>query len=588
MTVVTIVVLLILAGITITYVVGDNSVFKQASNAKLNTELAKIEEQASLIYTDKLLEKAQNNDLKDKSTMQDIIEELRDKGYTIEQVAVSEDEITGISLDKESMSLGKEKSNTIQVTLEGDSELYTYYIKVDGKYYKMHFNGGVITIDRTESDLSGGEGTKQILSVVSGDETMAIATVDTNTNVITVTAKNTAGTVAIIVNYGSYTKTCNVRVCEVTTELEINSVRARIATGYTRWLTAIAKPTETTSQEFEWTSSNKEVATVDKQGVITAKKKGTTTITVKTTDGSNLSKTCEVTVDDAVEVTTLTDFQTKNTIAKDENGNLITVPGDFKVLISEGTKVTQGIVIQDREGNEFVWVPIDSVSTGTSKPADDIRLGRYTFDSTYGTPKKEQDADNYEEVITINSWWQELTSSSTNTTAKNLGDFVIKTQLNGGYYIGRYEASQGSDRKVDSQFDKAVWGSITQPNAATAAREMYISSYVESDLINSYSWDTTIVFIQRYSEDNNYANQKTVNSRKLNTGKAGDKVCNIHDMSSNCREWSTESYNRTTKTCIVRGSCYGDSVNGTSHRGYGFSTTDNYDYFSFRPVLYMK
>lgn len=152
--VVTIVVLLILAGITITYIMGDNSVFKQAQNAKLNTELAKIEEQANLIYTDKLLEKVQDNNLKDKPTMQDIVEELRDKGYTIEQVAVSEEEITGISLDKESMSLGKEKSNTIQVTLEGDSELYTYYIKVDGKYYKMHFNGGVVTIDRKESNNS--------------------------------------------------------------------------------------------------------------------------------------------------------------------------------------------------------------------------------------------------------------------------------------------------------------------------------------------------------------------------------------------------------------------------------------------------
>ena len=59
--VVTIVVLLILAGITITYVMGDNSVFKQASNAKLQTEIAKAREklettfgQAKIFkYTDK-------------------------------------------------------------------------------------------------------------------------------------------------------------------------------------------------------------------------------------------------------------------------------------------------------------------------------------------------------------------------------------------------------------------------------------------------------------------------------------------------------------------------------------------------------
>ena len=47
--VVTIVVLLILAGITLIYVVGDNSVFKQASDARIQTELGKIEERAQMI-----------------------------------------------------------------------------------------------------------------------------------------------------------------------------------------------------------------------------------------------------------------------------------------------------------------------------------------------------------------------------------------------------------------------------------------------------------------------------------------------------------------------------------------------------------
>ncbi len=505
---VTIIVLLILAGITITYIMGDNSIFKRATNAKLQTELIKIEEQASFIYTEKLLQKQQNSDIKNKPTMQEIIGGLREEGYTIEQIITSENEVIDISLNKENMNLGKEKSNTIQVTLEGNSEPYIYYIKVEGKYYKMHFNGGVVTIDRKESNISDlEEGITQTISVTSGDEAIATATVDTNTNVVTVTAKNTAGTVAIIVNYGSYTKTCNVRVCEVTTELEINSVRARIATGYTRWLTAIAKPTETTSQEFEWTSSNKEVATVDKQGVITAKKKGTTTITVKTTDGSNLSKTCEVTVDDAVEVTTLTDFQTKNTIAKDENGNLITIPGDFKVLTSEGTKVTQGIVIQDREGNEFVWVPIDSVSTGTSKPADDIRLGRYTFDRIDGTPTLQQDAEVFSQIIYINNHGEWIRANG-HTPAKDLEDFIKKAQESGGYYFARYEASKGKDDKVKSQYDKIVWRENSVANASKEAQRLS-DNYVESDLVNSYTWDTTIAFIQKYSGNNNYPNKKS-------------------------------------------------------------------------------
>ena len=85
--------------------------------------------------------------------MQQIVEELRNDGEKIEQVAVSANKITGISLDKESMDLGKGKTKPIKVTLEGPSEPYTYYAVVEGKYYKMSFNGVGVTIDRTPSEV---------------------------------------------------------------------------------------------------------------------------------------------------------------------------------------------------------------------------------------------------------------------------------------------------------------------------------------------------------------------------------------------------------------------------------------------------
>ena len=182
--------------------------------------------------------------------MKEIVGELREDGYTIKQVEVSGSEITGISLDKESMSLGKDKTGTIKVTLESSGELYTYYVLVEGKYYKMNFNGGAVTIDRTPSDILGEEEEKVILTATSENEGIATAVANSDTNTVEVTAKNTAGTVTITVTYGSFSKTCIVKVCEVTTELEMASVRARIAQGSTRWLSAAAKPIDTASQEF--------------------------------------------------------------------------------------------------------------------------------------------------------------------------------------------------------------------------------------------------------------------------------------------------------------------------------------------------
>lgn len=590
--VVTIVVLLILAGITLTYVLGDNSVFKQASDAKINTELGKIEERAGLIYSDKLIERVPDS-LSNKPTMQEIIDELRKDGYTIEQVAVSDNEITGISLDRESINLTFGASKQIKVTLEGISEPYTYYAVVDGKYYKMHYDNGLITIDRIESDISDkGEEIISTLTAIIGDNKVATIETNNDTNIITVTANDKIGETRVTVTYGSYTKICNIKVCDVATELEINSVRARIATGYTRWLNASAKP-DTASQEFEWSSSNTSIATVDNKGVVTAKKAGKTTITVKTEDGSNLSKACEVTiVEDAPDVATLTDFQEKNIMAKDENGNLITIPGNFKVLTSLGTKVTDGIVIQDKDLNEFVWVPVDSVSTGTTHQADDIRLGRYTFAQKYGTPTKIQDADNYTKVVTLydgvyGTGYQELVEDNGNKSAKDLGGFVAKTQENGGYYIARYEASKGTDNKVKSQYDKVVWAGILQTEAADYSKAMYNGSdFVESDLVNSYAWDTAIVFIQKYSGNSNYVN-KSMNPRPVrNSGKSNDVGCYINDMALNLDEFTTEHSNRQEAPAVLRVSTKttrDENVNRNTTSLTGRNMGQ-----SFRPILYIK
>ncbi|MCI9413327.1 MAG: Ig-like domain-containing protein, partial [Clostridia bacterium] len=220
--------------------------------------------------------------------MQEIVEELRKDEYTIKEVEISGNEITGIKLSRESMTLGFESSNTIKVILESSSEPYAYYVLVEGKYYKMNFNGGVVTIDRTPSDISGEEGEKITLTVTSENEEIATAVVDNDTKTVSVTAKNTEGTVVVTVTYGNFSKTCNVTVKDIpiSTAMELNSVRARIAAGYTRWLAAMTTPSDAL-QEFEWSSSDTEIATVDNKGVVTAKKAGTATIKAKTIDGSN-------------------------------------------------------------------------------------------------------------------------------------------------------------------------------------------------------------------------------------------------------------------------------------------------------------
>ena len=127
-----------------------------------------------------------------------------------------------------------------------------------------------------------------------------------------------------------------------------------------------------------------------------------------------------------------------------------------------------------------------------------------------------------------------------NATARNLVEFVSTTLANGGYYIARFEAS-GTASKVTSKYDQTVLTNITQPNAAKAAREMYgeikenNKLVYASDLVNSYAWDTAIIFIQTYgtgADANSYAS-KNKSTLLTKTGINSDKYCNIWDMSGN-------------------------------------------------------
>ncbi|MBQ7005505.1 MAG: Ig-like domain-containing protein [Clostridia bacterium] len=61
-------------------------------------------------------------------------------------------------------------------------------------------------------------------------------------------------------------------------------------------ITAEILPANAGNQVLDWDSSNKRVCTVDRVGVLTPVAPGETTITVSTTDGSNIVKTCKVIV----------------------------------------------------------------------------------------------------------------------------------------------------------------------------------------------------------------------------------------------------------------------------------------------------
>ena len=327
----------------------------------------------------------------------------------------------------------------------------------------------------------------------------------------------------------------------------------------------------------------------------------------------------------------------KNTKAEDAYGNKITIPKGFKILEHNPTSSTgavtynytnseetgehipavqDGIVIENgTDGNQFVWVPVGTIKN-KNNTTNTITLGRYEFDSNTGalksnTPAQVASVENCTQEVVISNSCKELSvfragntatdSTAQNATARNLKEFISTTLSNGGYYIARFEAS-GTASKITSKYNQKVLVDITQPNAAKLAREMYeeVKENNElvyaSDLVNSYAWDTAIVFIQTYSVKTDYASHNESNTTKAftATGKNNDKYCNIFDMSGNASEWTTEystdSYIINSPPCVIRGGCY-NPANGSGHyTSYrsGSNPTSSYSNTGLRPLLYVK
>lgn len=325
---------------------------------------------------------------------------------------------------------------------------------------------------------------------------------------------------------------------------------------------------------------------------------------------------------------------TKNTKAVDTYGNKITIPKGFKVL-AHGTEagsatytysgdtipaVQDGIVIENgTDKNQFVWVPVGTIKN-KDNTTNTITLGRYSdFTAIDGKYTPAQSAENYnaETPITItsgsSSWNSKELSTfrdgsksngSENATARNLAEFISTSLSNGGYYIARFEASKTkTTSKIYSKYNQKVLTDKPQPEAASLAREMYgeVKENDEliyaSDLVNSYAWDTAIIFIQTYSTETDASSYASKNKSAsfANTGINNDKYCNIWDMSGNAWEWTTEysthSYASNWYPCVHRGGYYfadrGGAIYYTSYRGNN-RTSDCSIRYGLRPLLYVK
>ena len=270
---------------------------------------------------------------------------------------------------------------------------------------------------------------------------------------------------------------------------------------------------------------------------------------------------------------------------KDKFENTVYIPGGFNLATDSGTSVGEGIVIEDSKGNQFVWIPVGTYNTSTGSKTNN--LSRRTFTSSGAT-----EVSGDEGISGSSSYYYYGEGNSSSIASSTIGAFKTSATTNGGFYIGRYEQGTGNVCKAGVE----PYVSVTRDTANTQAKAIYNgNSYVTSELISSYAWDTALNFIcQTNTEgytlatttDDTYGNMGT--SNKTTTGEyEADKYSKICDFLGNRREWTTEYASRSTRPCVYRGGNYNYGSYYAAYRDY-VSTSYSLGYLGFRLQLYVK
>ena len=206
-----------------------------------------------------------------------------------------------------------------------------------------------ITMDKTKIELTTGKETEKITSSIepsiankavkytSSDESIATVSSD---GVVTAVGSGTCRITAAPTDGSKVTASCDVTVDIKTTGMKLDKTNYTFNKAETIKINPVITPSKA-SKKLTWTSSNTKVAIVSSDGKVTPVGKGTCKITATTTDGTNLSSSCNITSN--------VEYQ-KGDVNRDGKVNTLDVYYAMKGIVN-GTLTDEEKVILDVNGD---------------------------------------------------------------------------------------------------------------------------------------------------------------------------------------------------------------------------------------------
>lgn len=182
-----------------------------------------------------------------------------------------------------------------------------------------------------------------------------VATVDKHGIVIPV-GKGEAIITVTTTDGSNLSATCNVRVDCLVNSIKLNPKLLILEPNQTAQLSATVLPNEAYIKDLKWKSLDESVASVDTKGKITANSVGKTKIIASTTDGSDLTDTCEI------KVVNLSNVKVGDLYYKYNNEG---TGGAVVIANPDGTSYQGSVVIPESIKIENIGtVPVISIGAG--------------------------------------------------------------------------------------------------------------------------------------------------------------------------------------------------------------------------------
>ena len=320
-------------------------------------------------------------------------------------------------------------------------------------------------------------------------------------------------------------------------------------------------------------------------------------------------------------ITATGNLANKPNIKEVRQGN-IPIPQGYNYIKGDkigGAVITDAATGVEKTGNEFVWVPVDTLSnmavptSGTDANENTNYRGvlynwytdvtgntayDWSADST-GNIEPANLSSSYDSTSTNSSWTSTLYQEEYNKMIKSVSQY-------GGFYVGRYEMSLNSETKnAESKYgatsanasdtDTNQWYGLYN-RAKTYAPEN-ASQKVVSSMIWGSQYDAMLKWMKgnKINVTSSSPTDLSIGTTSKNTTRvtgganngqtvSKDKLSNIYDLLGNSYEWTQEAHRTIYRD--YRGGSYGYSDAPSTRSSCDPTVTSSYH--GSRLTLYIK